>query len=932
MPLLLLILLILSALRPSAAAEPLPIASLARSKPVDFETEILPFLKQSCLACHNQTKAKADLILETPPSILKGGESGPGVVPGKPGESLILQVAAHLQKPIMPPADNKANAPNLSSEQLGLLKLWIEQGASGEIRGDKSVAWRPLPARVRPILSLALTDDSQLAACSRGNELVLYSLPTRRAIGPLADPELRKSASTNAPAHLDLIESLDFTPDGELLASGSYREVKLWRREHNLPAALDLPDAVSRILKSAALACLSPDSSRLATLSPDNHLQIWDAAHGKVEQERPLEIALRALAWFSDGAKLLTAAGTNVLIWSPDLATNQPIATAQPISFFAGAGHRLVTVTPNEARTWNLTNAETRVLTNFNPGSVTALALSPDGGKLAVASADQPVKWFNLETSGQTELKSDYRFAYRQAQLQRAIARSSSHYAYRKSMLDNAEKERTAQVERVRKASDQAGAAQKALADQQAQLASARTEESGVQKDLSGLQARLKEAQEISEKAQAELAKSKEAAKAAPQDALEAKLTELAVRAASAALASNNLAQLKPEHEKNEKAVQEKIKAAQKKIADAEALVKRGQITNAASENELHFAIAAAQAAADNLTLAQSHLQTAEADRKQLEAQFETAKASATNFITVRQLAFSADGTLLAAASEKGIATLWNAESGAVLDNINLACSPAGLAFRSDGALLSWAPEKLSAWETLPAWKLERAITSANGQPAFSDRVNAVRFSPDGQSLATGSGEPSRSGEIRIWRVRDGQLQQDLKNIHSDSVFALAYSPDGRHLASGGADRFAKITDLSTGKVLRTLEGHTHHVLAVSWKADGHTLITGSADNLVKVWDAFSGEKKKGPEAFGKEVTAVHYIGESDQLVASSGDASLRIFKDNGEKVRSLEGISDFIQGSLASADGTLILAGGQEGVLRVWKTDTTKPIAQFTP
>src|SRR5262249_1909101 len=152
-------------------------------------------------------------------------------------------------------------------------------------------------------------------------------------------------------------------------------------------------------------------------------------------------------------------------------------------------------------------------------------------------------------------------------------------------------------------------------------------------------------------------------------------------------------------------------------------------------------------------------------------------------------------------------------------------------------------------------WKLDRVIASANGQPAFADRVNSVRFSPDGQFLATGSGEPSRSGEVKIWRVRDGDLVQELKGLHSDAVLALAYSPDGRYLASGGADRFAKITEIATGKLVRVLEGHTHHVLSLAWKADGHTLLTAGADNLVKVWDALSGEKRKGPEAFSKEVT-----------------------------------------------------------------------------
>ena len=51
------------------------ITGIQRSAPVDFEREILPLMRTSCLACHNRTKAKADLILETPADMLKGGES-----------------------------------------------------------------------------------------------------------------------------------------------------------------------------------------------------------------------------------------------------------------------------------------------------------------------------------------------------------------------------------------------------------------------------------------------------------------------------------------------------------------------------------------------------------------------------------------------------------------------------------------------------------------------------------------------------------------------------------------------------------------------------------------------------------------------------------------------------------------------------------------
>src|SRR5213593_3150249 len=77
-------------------AAALPVAELKRDVPVDFEREILPILKNNCLACHNQTKAKAGLNLEASQGILKGGDTGPAVSPGRSGDSLIFKAAAHL--------------------------------------------------------------------------------------------------------------------------------------------------------------------------------------------------------------------------------------------------------------------------------------------------------------------------------------------------------------------------------------------------------------------------------------------------------------------------------------------------------------------------------------------------------------------------------------------------------------------------------------------------------------------------------------------------------------------------------------------------------------------------------------------------------------------------------------------------------------------
>jgi hypothetical protein len=222
-------------LKPAAsAAASLPIADLKRDTPVDFEKELLPILKNNCLACHNQTKAKADLVLETPQTILKGGENGPAVVPGKSAESLLLKSAARQAKPFMPPRDNKVNAVELTPEQLALLKLWIDQGAKGEVHAPAAIAWLDQPPALDPIFALALTQDGQFAAAGRGNRIDVYHVPSGQFVARLTDPKLAAAAGFTNAAHRDLVNALSFSPDGVTLASAGYREVKLWTRPRDV--------------------------------------------------------------------------------------------------------------------------------------------------------------------------------------------------------------------------------------------------------------------------------------------------------------------------------------------------------------------------------------------------------------------------------------------------------------------------------------------------------------------------------------------------------------------------------------------------------------------------------------------------------------------------------------------------------------------------
>jgi len=235
-------------------------------------------------------------------------------------------------------------------------------------------------------------------------------------------------------------------------------------------------------------------------------------------------------------------------------------------------------------------------------------------------------------------------------------------------------------------------------------------------------------------------------------------------------------------------------------------------------------------------------------------------------------------------------------------------------------------------WDLNPGWTLERTIGTGDAASPISDRVNAVRFSPDGKRLATGGGEPTRGGDIKIWQVADGKPMQSFTNVHSDAVFGLDFSADGKYLASGAADKFVKVLDLATGKVVRTFEGHTHHVLGVSWKRDGRTLASAGADNVIKVWDFVTGERKKTIEGFGKEVTSISFIGITDQTLASSGDDQIRTVSDSGEKIRSFEGGTNFMNSASITPDGKIVIAGGHDGVLRVWNGTNAEVMATFAP
>ena len=327
---------------------------------------------------------------------------------------------------------------------------------------------------------------------------------------------------------------------------------------------------------------------------------------------------------------------------------------------------------------------------------------------------------------------------------------------------------------------------------------------------------------------------------------------------------------------------------------------------------------------------------------KQVETAFTQAKTELpTTDKPVKSVAFVDGGKLIATAGDDGTIRLWSGTTGKPLEEIVGHKAPVGMLVSGPNRLLIGASDDkaVMAWDPNPQWSLiatlgpppENMLDLAKS--AFINRVVSLAFSPDGKILATGGGEPSRSGELILWNVETKAITRQFVDAHSDTVFGIDFSRDGKQLVSGAADKFVKQFDVETGKLIRSFEGHTHHVLDVSFKSDSSRIASAGADNAIKVWNVETGEQHRTIQNYTKQVTSIQYIGASDNLISCGGDKTVKMHRSNdGGNTRNFAGPTDFVYATACTRDEAIVIAGGEDGILRVWNGTNAQELFKFEP
>lgn len=407
----------------------------------DFQKDVSPILREYCAGCHNKDDFDGEFSMDSFAELMKGGENGNGILPGKPDESLLIKVLTGKAKPNMPPRKE----PQLSSAQIEILRQWVADGAKGPAAGEAVGGLAMLPkiapvaGVVVPITGVEYSPDGARLLIARYGSVEIVDATTRKRVVELKghpgkvnaahfskdgsqvisasgvtgmsgvatvwDAASGKKLRELGDGHGDVLYDAELSPDGALIATAGYdRQIRLWDKKSG-----ELVRLIEGHNGAIFDLAFSPDGKVLASASGDETIKLWRVSDGLRLDTLNQPQAEQFSAAFTPDGKFVAGAGADnrIRLWrlvSKDKPMINPIVHARFAheddivkTVLSKDGAWLVSASSDGSlKIWTLPDLTQRLAIERQPDLVSGISISPDAGSFMVGRLDGSLESYAL--------------------------------------------------------------------------------------------------------------------------------------------------------------------------------------------------------------------------------------------------------------------------------------------------------------------------------------------------------------------------------------------------------------------------------------------------------------------------------------------------------------------------------------------------------
>ena len=228
----------------------------------------------------------------------------------------------------------------------------------------------------------------------------------------------------------------------------------------------------------------------------------------------------------------------------------------------------------------------------------------------------------------------------------------------------------------------------------------------------------------------------------------------------------------------------------------------------------------------------------------------------------------------------------------------------------------------------------------------LSSRIEAIKFSPDGQRLAVAGGVPGEFGEIQIWHVADAELKLS-QTFGGDCALGVNWSPDGKLVSFGLPDTTVRCIDASSGEQKLFQSAHEDWVRDTVFSVDGKRLVSVGRDTTCKLIDVeterfIDNLTSITPAILKGGIASVARHPERDEVVIGCADGIVKVYRmdrqtkrvigDDANLIRRMPEFNGRVECVDVSSDGKRIAAGSSldgKGELRIFSYEFDTGLAE---